>query len=582
MAIVSVFRYNNRCMHTQIQMDPSVSCPLGSGLSVLLLQSGLVTDDVLQSLRIRSDGNEMLLEKLLMNEGYLTETQLCELKAKMHGWHFAHLDLYAAEQEDVKELSESFLSHQYAIPFRRKGVLQIATIDPGNRKVLRLLAKKFGPETEVFLASKTAIIDALAHLDTGFSEKANAVIRKHELILQAKGNDNQSIIELLDALLLHGVRSHASDIHVEPRKHEAIVRERVDGMLHRILTFEKDVHALLCLRVKVLANLATDEHARPQDGKLQFEDPEGKQVDVRVSVIPTTDGEKIVMRLLAPEDRALTIEALGMQRRGQEQLDAQMRRSWGMILVTGPTGSGKTTSLYAVLRRLHKESVNIATIEDPVEYDLPGVSQIQVNEQVNLTFATGLKSIVRQDPNIILVGEIRDADTANIAVNAAMTGHLVLSTLHTNDAATALPRLSDMGIQPFLISSTINVIVAQRLVRKICMNCRESLEIPVADLKASVPAEVLAKLSDGKKTIHTYHGKGCDNCHKSGFQGRTGIFELLDVTDGIRALIMQNVDAETIRKAAVKEGMITMFDDGMEKVLQGITTLEEVMRVIRF
>jgi len=351
-------------------------------------------------------------------------------------------------------------------------------------------------------------------------------------------------------------------------------------VLKRQLTFSKDVHNLVALRIKVLANLATDEHSEPQDGKIIFDAPDGRRADIRVSVVPTTQGEKIVLRLLVAQDSALTLERLGMMGVDLDYLQKELDSSWGMVLVTGPTGAGKTTTLYAALRQLNSDDVNIATIEDPAEYDLPGANQIQVNEKVGLSFANGLRSIVRQDPDVILVGEIRDGETAGIAVNSAMTGHLVLSTLHTNDAATAIPRLADMGVEPFLISSTLDVIVAQRLLRTVCPRCRKSEEVSVSDLKESLPPEMLKKLIGKKKTMRVYAGAGCKVCNNSGYYGRIGVFEVLRVDRTIEKLIMQNADAKVIREAAVKAGMNTMIDDGIEKVKQGLTTIDELLRVL--
>jgi type IV pilus assembly protein PilB len=554
---------------------------LDAKLIELILKSGMVTEDGVFSLESRSNGNQSIFEKMLINEGYLIDEQLGQLKAQVYNWRFVNLEQMDVDESMHNLLPVSFSEAQSLVPYKYKNDVRIAMSNPDDKRMVRILQKKFGAKVHISYATESDIREALASHDTGYTDRCEAVLKRHTEATLAKNSDDSSIIELVDSLLLHGVRSRASDIHIEPRREESIVRERVDGVLSTTLRFDKSVHDLVSLRIKVLSNLATDEHSKPQDGKLQFETPGGKRIDVRVSISPITNGEKIVMRLLAPQDQALSMEVLGLQGADLELLDKQMKKSWGMILVTGPTGSGKTTSLYAGVRKLNTDSVNIATIEDPVEYDLPGINQIQVHEKAGITFAKGLRSIVRQDPNIILVGEIRDSETAGIAVNAAMTGHLVLSTLHTNDAATTLPRLIDMGVEPFLISSTVNVIVAQRLIRNLCSRCRVSKEVSAADLKASVPANLLKKLTKGKKKVRVYEGAGCPVCDNTGFRGRSGIFELLVVDKSIQDLIMKNADSDTIKTTAQKNGMKTMMEDGIEKVLQGVTSLEEVLRVIR-
>jgi type II secretory ATPase GspE/PulE/Tfp pilus assembly ATPase PilB-like protein len=368
---------------------------------------------------------------------------------------------------------------------------------------------------------------------------------------------------------------------VEPREKEIVVRYRIDGILHDVVSLPRELSDSILTRIKVLAKLRTDEHFAAQDGKLQ-EIMDGERVDIRVSVLPVVDGEKIVMRLLTEKGKKYSLEDLGMLERDLKKLRRHAQKSFGMILATGPTGSGKTTTMYALLKILNTRDVNIATIEDPIEYSLEGVNQIQANPKTGLTFASGLRSIVRQDPDIIMVGEIRDEETAGIAVNASMTGHLVLSTLHTNDAATTLPRFRDMKVEPFLIASTINVIVAQRLVRKICQRCIVSTELSKEELLKLVPEDVAAKFMGkvkrgGKASL--FRGKGCDACGHTGYKGRVGIFELLEVDDAVRDLIMKDSDAGRIAKQAVASGMITMFEDGIEKVMIGLTTIDEVIRV---
>lgn len=390
---------------------------------------------------------------------------------------------------------------------------------------------------------------------------------------------DSAIVQLVDLLLNHGYESKASDIHIEPERDYVRVRFRIDGVLHDIAAIPKHIHDLVITRIKIMAKLRTDEHQIPQDGKLQcqFKD---ELVDIRVSIIPTIRGENAVMRLLAEQGRRFRLEFLGLSDRDLKILMKYVRKPWGMLLSTGPTGSGKTTTLYTILEILNQREVNVITIEDPVEYNIPGITQIQVNPKARLTFAAGLRSIVRQDPNIIMVGEIRDEETAEIAVNSAMTGHLVLSTMHTNDAATTLPRFLEMGVKPFLVASTINVAIGQRLVRTICKNCREDYEADRTQLSDKIPEFVLKKLAGDLPKIKFSKGKGCGKCQYTGYLGRIGVFEVLEMTDDIRALIMKNADASMIHEQAVKDGMTTMFDDALAKVKSGITTIEEMLRVI--
>ncbi|MBU1167647.1 GspE/PulE family protein, partial [Patescibacteria group bacterium] len=333
------------------------------------------------------------------------------------------------------------------------------------------------------------------------------------------------------------------------------------------------------------SKLRTDDHFSAQDGKIN-QKFNGDEIDIRVSVVPITTGEKVVLRLLSERSREYTLDSLGMYPEDFQKVQKAIRKPWGMILATGPTGCGKTTTLYSILKILNSPEINISTIEDPVEYDIGSVNQIQVNTQTNLTFSKGLKSIVRQDPDIIMIGEIRDEETASIAVNSAMTGHLVLSTIHTNDSSTTLPRLLDMGVEPFLSASTVNVAVAQRLVRKICTKCRASVELPVKkvnEIKLQFSKEAQKKLleyiRDGRLTV--YKGKGCKTCHNTGYTGRAGIFEVLEITEEVKSLIMQRANAAKIQKQAVKEGMTTMVEDGLRKVAEGRTTIDEVLRVTR-
>jgi len=390
-----------------------------------------------------------------------------------------------------------------------------------------------------------------------------------------------SIIKLVDSLVDYAYDSRASDIHFDPTEDKLNVRLRIDGVMHGAFTFPKEIQEEIISRIKVLSGLRTDEHQAAQDGRFKFtasKDSKNKvKFDIRVSVIPTYYEENAVLRLLAEQGQSFTLEAIGFSDHDLKIVKKAVTKPYGMILATGPTGSGKTTTLYTILKNLNTPEVSIITIEDPIEYSLEGVNQIQVNNQTSLTFANGLRSVLRQDPNVIMVGEIRDKETAGIAVNAALTGHLLLSTLHTNDAATTLPRLLDMGIEPFLIASTVNIAIGQRLVRRICPDCKTKKELTAAEfqnLGNSLPPGVLGP----NRTF--YYGKGCKTCGDSGYLGRIGIHEVLEVTEAIRETITSHSSAMEIRKIAVKEGMTTILQDGLKKAEEGITSIEEVLRVM--
>ena len=405
------------------------------------------------------------------------------------------------------------------------------------------------------------------------SHKSSTEDVKKEL---AGGSLQISIIRLVDSLIATAFEARASDIHLDPEEDQIRVRFRIDGVLHDNFIFPKDLQSEIITRIKILSGMRTDEHQAAQDGRFKMEISGHDGVDVRVSIAPTYYGENCVMRLLAQQSGALSLESLGYSAVNLERVNRAMQKPYGLILATGPTGSGKTTSLYAILKKLNTKEVSIITVEDPIEYSIAGIDQIQVNARTGLTFAQGLRFILRQDPNIIMVGEIRDDETASIAVNAAMTGHLVLSTLHTNDASTTLPRLLDMGVEPFLIASTINAAIGQRLVRTICADCRVERELTPAEvqsLKGLVPENLL----QGKKDFSV--GVGCKKCDMSGFKGRIGIHEVIEMNEEIRQLIMKRATSAEIKAAAMRGGMVPMLEDGIQKAVRGLTTIEEVLRV---
>lgn len=395
----------------------------------------------------------------------------------------------------------------------------------------------------------------------------------------AKKSSDISIIELVEYIIEYAYKSRASDIHIDPQEKSMVVRFRIDGVMVPALDIPKEIQGEIISRIKVLAGMRTDEHKSAQDGRFKYvmKDTD-TDFDIRVSIIPTYYGENCVMRLLVEKDEDFTLEGIGFSQRDIKVVRGAIKKPYGMILATGPTGSGKTTTLYTILSELNSPEVTIITIEDPIEYSIEGIEQIQVNKQTDLTFANGLRSVLRQDPNIIMVGEIRDEETASIAINAALTGHLLLSTLHTNDAATTLPRLLDMGIEPFLIASTVNIAISQRLVRKLCDTCKVKKELTTEEkntLKETVPEEIIDNIT------HVYEAKGCKECNNTGYRSRIGIHEVLEVTDNIRDAIMKNLSANDIKKIAIQEGMTTIIEDGFNKVKDGITSIEEVLRVTR-
>lgn len=392
----------------------------------------------------------------------------------------------------------------------------------------------------------------------------------------AKPGEKISIIRLVDTLIEQSAKLRSSDIHLDPEETLLRVRLRIDGVMHDSFVLPKSIHSEIITRIKVMAGLRTDEHAAAQDGRLQAK-IDSKKVDVRVSIAPTYHGENCVMRILAAGDEEFTLEKLGFAGVNLERINKAVEKPYGMILATGPTGSGKTTTLYTILRKITTKEVVTITIEDPVEYSIEGIEQIQVNPRTGLTFANGLRFILRQDPDIVMVGEIRDGETASIAVNAALTGHLMLSTLHTNDATTTIPRLLDMGVEPFLIASTLNVAIGQRLIRKLCQNCRVEKKLSAAELE-NLKKFVSEKLLNKHKGKTFYDAKGCSKC-SGGYIGRVGIHEVLEIDAVIRELIMKKASGDEIREVARKNGMVTMLEDGFEKSLKGETTLEEVLRV---
>ncbi len=502
--------------------------------------------------------------------------------------------------EQLLSLIPEVVAKKYQIvPVKRDGNnLIVASTKFDDLTPITNLEKKLGIKIQLYIASESQLADALKLYDRGSSSEFHTLISNDDLKFGNTIKDS-SITNIVQKLFEYALDNRSSDIHIEPQHEKTLVRFRIDGILHDIVSLPKALHEEMVSRIKVMSHLRTDEHQTAQDGKLQISYNENrikgevinsksplsaqqKTVDIRVSIAPVTNGENIVLRLLYEHGADLNLATIGLSETDLAKINAYIVKSWGTIIVVGPTGSGKTTTLYAILKILNKREINIATIEDPVEYDMEGISQIQVNEKTDLTFANGLRSLVRQDPDIIMVGEIRDQETAGIAINAAMTGHLVLSTLHANDAATTLPRLNQMEIEPYLIASTINLIIAQRIVRRVCDKCAYKYEEPFETFERNVPADVIARCFKTKTAkVTLVKGKGCPVCHGSGYIGRIGVFEILTVTPEIEKLILQQASASEITATAIKGGMTSMMEDGLQKVIAGKTTIEEVLRITK-
>lgn len=468
---------------------------------------------------------------------------------------------------------------------RHEDGIAVGMIDPRDIEMRHFLEKRLGENIVPYCITIRGLQKALAQYEGSLAEHFKLLNQRIKDPTRSREERDGATVELVDTIVHYGYKNRASDIHIEPFARNILVRFRIDGVMHDVLQMPRELEDMVVTRIKILSRMRTDEHRAAQDGKFRYT-AGGENIDVRVSVVPVTYGENIVMRLLSTKAQQFNLSDLGFSEHDLKKVQRAIRKPYGMILVTGPTGSGKTTTVYAFLKILNKRDVHIITIEDPVEYDIEGVTQIQVDQKTNLTFAKGLRAIVRQDPDIIMVGEIRDSETAGIAVNSAMTGHLVLSTLHANDSATTLPRLLDMNIEPFLLATTVNIVVAQRLVRKICEKCRESYTI-TAEEKKLIEDEALLKeriLARGNTTIGQvkwYRGKGCMSCSHTGYHGRLGIYEVLELSENTREAILRRAPSEELMEIAVAAGMTTMLDDGLEKIFLGVTTLQEVIRVTR-
>lgn len=566
-------------------------------LKSVILGTGLVTEEEFDSAKEEAFRGGQTISDVLIGREDITEDYLVDYLAQYFRVPIIDFKKIEIKKEDIELLQESYSKTHKVLIFsinQEKKILNIAMIDPLDLETLEYVRAKFNDmNVMVHIMTPASFKHGLKQYKRKIGEEFNKIIEDNLKQSMASGISASTttdlsrmveavpIISILDSILEHGVSLGTSDIHFEPFEDKFLVRFRIDGVMHEILTLPKQIAPILVARVKVLANLQIDIHNSPQDGRFKFE-MEDQKVDLRVNVMPTFHGEKTEMRLLRGSTRPLSLSEIGLLEKDRAIIEDNIKKTHGLVLVTGPTGHGKTTTLYATLHLLNKPEVNIVTIEDPIEYEVPRVNQTQVNAKAGITFATGLRALVRQNPDIIMVGEIRDNETVDISINAALTGHLVLSTLHTNDAPTAIPRLIDMGAPPFLLASTINVVVAQRLVRKICNVCVVSYK-PQEEMRQHMQTQMDYAILDKKYKLpeYLYKGKGCKLCNFTGYRGQIGIFEVFNVTDAIKDLIMKQSSSDEIKKVAIKEGMTTMFEDGMTKVESGTTTVEEVLRVIK-
>jgi type IV pilus assembly protein PilB len=552
-------------------------------LGGILLRMGLLNEAQLeQALEVQARTGERL-GRVLVRMGLVTEEDLAKAIGVQWGYPYVSLSATPVDPDVVRLVPQHLASRHKVLAFGRNGdKLLVALVDPLNLLALDDVRLVTGLDVEARITTEDELMQAINkhyHVGNIFeqavvteeeaagAEEEVSIDRLREMV------DEAPVVKLVNVILDQAIREGASDIHIEPHRNGVHVRYRIDGVLHDVMSPPKNLRAALTSRIKIVANLDIAERRKPQDGRIHLK-VDGRDIDLRVSTLPTMFGEKVVMRILDQSNALISLNRLGMASDVQAKWEELATKPYGMILVTGPTGSGKTTTLYATLSKINTLDKNIITVEDPVEYQLPRINQVQVNPKAGLTFATGLRSILRQDPDVIMVGEIRDRETAEIAVQAALTGHLVLSTLHTNDAPSAFTRLVDMGIEPFLVTSSVIGVLAQRLARQICPKCKEAYRPPRDAVRRL--SEELAE-EDG---LVLYRGAGCDHCRQTGYKGRIGVYELLVVTDRIRELVVRRAPANEVRDAARSEGFRTMRDDGVQKVLEGVTTIEEILRVV--
>jgi len=559
-------------------------------LAQILFEQKLIDKKALESIHLEVVSQGKTEEEIIQKLGTISDEDLTAAKSILYNIPLVNLKEIGISSEALALIPKPVAEKHILVPFaydKKKNTISVAMADPLDLEAIEFMERKSQARIFPFFAEKEVIDKAIAErYAQGLTAEVTAALKETETVATVQTVDatklgeiirEAPIAKIVSTLLEFAIKSRASDIHVEPQEGKTRVRYRIDGILHEKLVLPQAVHESLISRIKILAGMKIDEKRIPQDGRFNFRS-DGEEIDLRISSLPTVHGEKIVMRLLKKTGGVPTLAELGLGGRALKNLDDAVLRPHGIILICGPTGSGKTTTLYSILSKISSIRVNVVSIEDPVEYQIPGVNQVQVNPTAGLTFASALRSFLRQDPNIIMVGEIRDKETTELAIQASLTGHLVFSTLHTNSAASAPPRLLDMGAEPFLLVSSLTCVVSQRVLRKICLSCREAYApdpLVAGDLK-----DVLGKLFPEKMAaLRLYKGKGCEECNNTGYLGRVGIFEVIAVSEKIGRFVLERAPAVDIEKQAIAEGMITLKQDGYLKVLAGITTMEEVLRV---
>jgi type IV pilus assembly protein PilB len=571
-------------------------------LKSFALDAGLVSEEQINSALAEGEKTGKRLGDVLIDQKIITSDQLRQLHSYILGIPFLNIEKEIIPKDILQIIPEAIAKKYKVIAYKKTGTeLKVAMLNPDDIQTIDFIRKKTGLKVSLCVTTENGIENALKQYEQSLKAEFGDIIEKNTPGVSQddsleKVAQELPVIRIVEALLKHAILQEASDIHIEPDEKEVRVRYRIDGMLHDAMTLPRSVLAGIVARIKILSNLKLDEHRLPQDGRFKIEQDD-RRIAFRVSILPVYSGEKIVMRLLDESSKGLTLEAMGLWGEALEKIHGAIKKPNGMILVTGPTGSGKTSTLYTVMDILNTPKVNISTVEDPIEYKMPRINQTQVNPQIGLTFSQGLRALLRQDPDIIMVGEIRDKETMEIAIHAAMTGHLVLSTLHTNDAAGAIPRLVDMGAEPFLIASTVNVVMGQRLVRKLCSDCRQSFKLD-QELRESLGREVnldrlleiaaqnnfidknIAATKDWSK-VEFFHPVGCERCNQEGYKGRIGIYEVMEMSEALSKMVSAKADSNEIEKVAREEGMMKMIEDGLVKAIQGITSIEEILRVTK-
>jgi type IV pilus assembly protein PilB len=558
---------------------------MATKIGEMLLKGNIITPEQLRSALDTQKKTKERIGSVLVKSGFIKEQELLAFLGRQFNVPVVDLSKYEINAEVVRLLPEEMVQKNLALPINRVGAkLIVAVADPSNMAIIDAIGFKTGYAVELVLASEKDITTAInKYFDQSMDfkdiiselDEDLEVVREEdfEATDQESRVDDAPVVKLANFVLTDAIKRRASDIHIEPYEKEFRVRYRVDGVLYEVMRPPLKLRNALSSRLKIMSSLDIAERRLPQDGRIKLKVGKGREMDFRVSVLPTIYGEKIVLRLLDKASLQLDMTKLGFEVESLKDFQEAIHRPFGMILVTGPTGSGKTTTLYSALADLNKTTDNISTAEDPVEYNFAGINQVQIKEEIGLTFAAALRSFLRQDPDIIMVGEIRDYETAEIGVKAALTGHLVLSTLHTNDAPSTVTRLLNMGIEPFLVSSSLNLILAQRLARRICQNCKEELKIPPkALMDAGMKPERL-------KFARPSRGKGCDDCNGTGFRGRVALYEVMPVKEDLKDLILRGGSALEVKREAIRLGMKTLRQSGLSKIEEGVTTLEEVLRV---